>query len=95
MLKHKKKTILKNKVLIIKHKYFFLYQLKKSIKQNNNIRNINRAHLFTNNIISKKFVICLKTGKKKSVSPQFKLNRSVVNSFVQFNYFPGIKSFGQ
>lgn len=94
-MKKKKKNILKNKMQILNYFFFLNYQINKYFKKNNNLKHVFRSYLFKKNIISKKFKICLISGKKKSINSCLRLNRSVSNSFVRFNYFPNIKAFGQ
>lgn len=95
MIKKNKRKIIKNKIYLLNNNFYFLLQINNFFKNNNNISNLKRAKLFHFHLKSKKNNICFFSGKKKSFNSYLKINRSVANSFLRFNYFPNLKNFGQ
>lgn len=95
MLKVNKRKLLKNKSKLINHYIFFNYQLYKFLRKNNSIQNKFRVKYFKFFLKSYKYKLCLMTGKGKATHNYLKLNRSICNSFLKFNYLPNLKIFGQ
>ena len=95
MLKSSKKRIIQTKHRLLKLTEKNKYQVGKFYQLNSNIVFKKRNFFFKNSDQLKNFNVCLISGKKKSINTYLKLNRSVSNSFVRFNYFPNIKAFGK
>lgn len=95
MLKTNKKKILKNKIFLLKNSFYFNFKIKTFLNNNSNISFLKRSNLKKKNFFSRSVKICLISGKKKSINSYIKLNRSVCNSFLRFNYLPNLKAFGQ
>lgn len=88
MLKKYKKSIIKQKITLLKINK--LIYIKKSI-----IKNLNKP-LYLNNINNKlqhnlnNKQICLLSGKQKALTKRLNLHRSITNALLQFNFIPNI-----
>lgn len=94
------KNIIKEKIVSVNiNKKEILWNVKKSIKQNNNINNNIKMYMNynmdavkkKNNKESKRHKICLLTGKRSSVLKNFSFSRYVLKNFILSNKLVNFK----